>query len=442
MTVTAPRAGLREGAPPFASPAPVTLALWSVLLYLPFVWLGYGTDIDITNVLRSGASILDGDYRYSRPPGAFPHELTTGLLDRLGGSILVNVGSVAAAVVTLVMLARIVEREHGPRAGRIAVVLAATQPWFWVTATSLGDYLYALALFLTGVDAARRDARVVAGLAFGLAIGFRAATALLVVSWLLAELTGGLRWLDERGRRRLFVTGSVAVVVGIACFVPPWLSVGRTAQFLENQLRTGDVTVMIARWGVKNVAFFGAVTIVLLLVRLPVLLAPLQRFRALVLVRFAVFAAVAIEALYLRFPWKPAHLLPVALCLAILVAVSDRSTTRFVGALVGAQLLLAVVSFSVAEPDVADAATDGRFAPGITRGVVVNDVLCRFQEDFDVEFEGDWPDLATPEADYAAVGAFACQARSWRAGEGPSLLETSSALEIRSSWVDLERRAP
>ena len=41
--------------------SPVQVALFAALLYLPFVGLGYGTDIDITNIRRSGALILDGE---------------------------------------------------------------------------------------------------------------------------------------------------------------------------------------------------------------------------------------------------------------------------------------------------------------------------------------------------------------------------------------------
>jgi hypothetical protein len=404
------------------SVSPRTLAVLAGVLYLPFVGLGYGTDIDITNIRRSGETILAGDYRYSRPPGAFPHEAITGVLDRLGGHALVNLGSVVAAVIVLVTLAHLVERRHGARAGRIAVAVVATQPWFWVAATSLGDYAYALAALLLGIDAAQRDRRLLAGIAFGTAVGFRSATALLVAAYLLAEVTGGSID-DEEGStgpartdrwRAVAVTGAVAGVLGAAWFVPSWLSVGRTARFLENQLRAGDLFVMVGRWGVKNLAFLGVLTLVLLLARLPVLVAALGRFRELVLIRFAVYAAVVTELLYLRFPWKPVHLLPVAVCLAILVALSPRTTNRFVVALVASQVVLAFVSVSVARPDVVDAATSGRLAPSITSGVVLNDIDCRL----DPPFDGTWPDLDTPAADYAGVRIFQCQARSWRAGAG------------------------
>ncbi|MDE0802584.1 MAG: hypothetical protein OSA99_04595 [Acidimicrobiales bacterium] len=401
------------------TPSPTRLALYSAVLYLPFVGLGYGTDIDITNILRSGTSIFRGEYRYSRPPGAFAHELITGVLDRFGGAVLVNLGSVAAAVLALVALGQVIERNHGARAGRIAVIVMATQPWFWVAATSLGDYTYALAFVLVGIHAAQRDHRVIAGLAFAVSIGFRSGAALLGAAYLLAEVSGGGDLDDDEPSARRWqaalTTGAVTVVVGLSFFVPPWLSVGRTAQFLQNQFQRGDLVVMVARWGVKNVAFFGLVTLVVLVVRSPTLLQPLRRFSELVLVRFAVYAAVATELLFLRFPWKPVHLLPMALCLALLLAVGGASN-RLVGVIVASQLLLALVSVSIAEPDVADAASSGHFEPGLTRGVVANEIRCRLDQDFD----GDWPSLHTPAADFAAVEAFVCQARSWRAGEGPS----------------------
>ena len=393
--------------------SPVQVALLAGLLYVPFVGLGYGTDIDITNIRRAGARILDGEYRVSRPPGAFPHELVTGVLDRIGGPTAVAIGSAVAAVCALVLLARIVDDAYGARAGRIAVAVVATQPWFWVTATSLGDYPYTLALVLLGVALARRDARVGAGLAFGLAIGFRSTSALLLGAYLVAELTG--RRVDEAPRpwRRVLVTAMTAVVVGALSYIPPWLSTGRSAEFLQNQFEAGSVAVMAARWGVKNVAFFGVVAVVVLVVRAPVVLRVAERIAADVLVRFALLGAVATEALFLRFPWKPVHLLPMIVFLGVLLAANPRVSGRLVGAVVAAQLLLALVSVSLAEPDVADAATSGRFAPGVTRGVVLNELQCR--TDY-----GDWPDLGSIDAEYAAVAAFACQARSWRAGQGPS----------------------
>jgi hypothetical protein len=399
------------------------LALLSGLLYLPFTVLGYGTDVDITNVLRSGESLLDGDYRYSRPPGALPYEGLVGVLDRLGGPTAVNLASAAMAVALLVLLARLVSEELGERRARIAVVVVATQPWFWLAATSLGDYVFALGLLLAGVLAARHDRRVLAGLAFATAIAFRSSTAFLVWAYLLAEmigsrggLTGAVRPAPPSRWRDAVVTGVVTAAAGLLWFVPSWLSVGRTSAFLVNEFETTGFVAMVGRWGVKNIAFFGVFSIVVLVVLLPVLLAGLRLARTSLLVRFSLLVALAAEVLFLRFPWKPVHLLPVLLCLAVVLAASPRTRRWHVGALVASQVLLAFVSVTVAEPDITNAATTGRLNLGTAWGVVVNDLDCRIEPPYG---EGGWPDLDTPAADYAAIDVFTCQARSWRPGGIP-----------------------
>lgn len=420
------------GSPPVLEEAPdgrwwaltsQRLALLSGLLYLPFTMLGYGTDVDVTNVLRSGESLLDGRYRYSRPPGALPYEALVGVLDRVGGPTAVNLASVAMAVGLLSLLARLVSDELGERRARIAVVVVATQPWFWLAATSLGDYVFALGLLLAGVLAARHDRRVLAGLAFATAVAFRSSTAFLVWAYLFAELIGSRGGLEGRVRPAprsrwiaAGVTGIVTAAGAVLWFVPSWLSVGRTGAFLVNEFETTGFFAMVGRWGVKNIAFFGVFGIVVLLVLLPTLVAGIRLARTSLLVRFTLLVALAAEVLFLRFPWKPVHLLPVLLCLAVVLAASPRTRAWQVGALVTSQVLLAFVSITVAEPDITNAATTGRLHLGTAWGVVVNDLDCRIEPPYG---EGGWPDLDTPAADYAAIDVFTCQARSWRPGGIP-----------------------
>ena len=157
------------------------------LVYLPFTLLGYGTDIDVANVLRAGHAWLDdGDYELSRGPGAAVHELATAALDEIGGTVAVNLASVGFAVLALWSVLALCRRD-GSRWGAWVVVVLATNPWFWIAATSLGDFMWALGLVLAGALAAQRDRRVAAGLLFGLSIGCRASSVLLVIAWLLAE---------------------------------------------------------------------------------------------------------------------------------------------------------------------------------------------------------------------------------------------------------------
>lgn len=415
----------RDTSPALAWPALTSrrLALLAGALYVPFTAFGYGTDVDITNVLRSGESLMDGNYRYSRPPGALPYEALVGVLDRFGGSVAVSLASAVAAVLLLVLLARVVAEELGEGRARAAVVVVATQPWFWIASTSLGDYVFALAVFLAGLLAARHDRRVLAGLAFATAIAFRSSTAFLVWALLLAELVGsrhGLEGIPRPAPRRRWgdaaITGGVTAAAGLVWFVPSWLSVGRTRAFLVNEFETTGFVAMVGRWGVKNIAFLGVPGLVVLAVLAPVLLAALRLARTSVLVRFAVLAAVVVELLFLRFPWKLVHLLPVLVCLAVILAASPRLRPWHVAVLVASQVVLAFASITVAEPDVTNAATSGRLHLGVEWGVVVNDLDCRLDPPHG---DGGWPDLDTPAADYAAIDAFTCQARSWRPGGIP-----------------------
>ena len=171
-----------------ARPGPVVGVC--VLVYLPFALLGYGTDLDVPNVLRAGRSwVDDGVYQMSRGPGATVHELSVGVLDRVGGSVLVNLASVAFAALALWSVHVLVRRDGG-RWPAWSVLVLASNPWFWIAATSLGDFVWALGLVLAGAVFASRDRRLVAGVLFGLAIGCRASSVLLVLAWFVAELIG------------------------------------------------------------------------------------------------------------------------------------------------------------------------------------------------------------------------------------------------------------
>lgn len=379
------------------------------LAYLPFTLLGYGTDIDVANVLRAGRSWLDhGDYELSRGPGAAVQELATAALDRVGGSVLVNLASVAFAALALWAVHELVRRDGG-RWPTWATVVLATNPWFWIAATSMGDFVWALALALAGAAAAQRDRRVVAGLLFGLATGCRASTVLLVIAWLIAERSGTSS--SRVGSRAVAVTAGTALAVGVLCFVPPWLDAGRTLAFLDNELAFAGVGAHLGRWVVKNVAVIGVLAGVVLVVGLRQALGTLVRWRASTIVRFAVISIVLSELLYFRFPFKPLHLLPVVAGVALLIGASPVVTHRWFAALVTAQLVGGLVGTTLAAPDVEDAAQSGSIELGITAGPLLTDVRCRLDD----RERGPWPDPGSDAATQRAADNASCQNATWRA---------------------------
>ena len=214
-------------------------------VYLPFTLLGFGTDVDVPNVLRSGRALLDdGRYEMSRGPGAVVHEVATGVLDRVGGSVLVNLASVGFALLALWCVQALLRAESA-RWPVLAMLVLASNPWFWIAATSLGDFTWALGLGLAGAVVSGRGRPIPAGVLFALAIGCRASSVLLVLAWLVAQRTGD-------GERRppmaeTVRTAGVALALGALFFVPPWLAADRTADFLDNQLDFAGFGVHLGR---------------------------------------------------------------------------------------------------------------------------------------------------------------------------------------------------
>ena len=211
-------------------------------------------------------------------------------------------------------------------------------------------------------------------------------------------------------RGAILRTGTVAAVFGAAMFVPAWLDFDRRFEFLQNQFEVISFGVLAGRWAVKNVAFLGVPVLVVLVLRGPVVLAAIRRFRSDVLVRFAIFMAVATELLFLRLPFKPLHLLPVVVALALLLAASPTRPRGTTASVLVAYAVFAVVSVQVAAPDRPHAASDARFAPAITWGVVANEIDCRVNP----PFRSSWPDLDTDASEFMALEVFDCQSRSWR----------------------------
>ena len=393
--------------------------IWIVLAvcaaaYLPFTLLGSGTDIDVANVLRAGHTWLeDGTYELSRKPGAFVHEVATAALDRLGGSVLVNLASVGFALLAVWSVYRLVRADGARWPGWAALAMAAN-PWFWQAATSLGDFVWALGLVLAGALAASRDRRLLAAVLFGLSIGVRLSTVLVVVAWLVAERSG------DRAQRASWGatlrTAGLTAVVGAACFIPPWLQVDRSFDFLDSGLEFAGWGLSAGRWAVKNAAVLGIPAGIVMVIGIPKILGAFARWRVSTVVRFALLAAVASELLFFRLPLKPVHLLPVVAAVALLAGASPRVGRVLLIALVAAQLVGGVVGTTIGAPDVPHAATTGRLDLRLTEGPLLNMLECRHDD----RERGPWPDpTGAPwqlaAAHRRAMANFDCQSETWRA---------------------------
>jgi len=355
----------------------VVLALAAVL-YVPFIGLGFGTDVDSYHVVEAGERIVGGlPYEHSREPGFLVHEVATGVLDWLGGSVLTNLGSVAMALVALGSFLALCRRLRVPHPSLLGLTLAV-HPLFWVSATSTMDYVWALGFGLAGGVLLWDRRWGWAGLFFGLAIGSRITSVLLV-----GVLAGAVFWKRAKDRRRVLWSLGLGLGLGALCFVPTLVQYGGTLGFLvpvgAEEQAGWSWAERLGRFGYKNIYVWGlpaAFVLVGILGRAAIARSAPWRSRAAALGLAAAGIGVY-EALYLRYPLEPEYLLP--LVPFVLIGAGLLVGRRWLVALFVAVLLYNVVSINLARPDRPNHAQSVEFGVWVESGHLVTDVRQRLR---------------------------------------------------------------
>jgi hypothetical protein len=383
----APRTALTERA----------LVLVTAAVTLPILWLGYGTDLDIGDVLEAGERIRNLDYAPSRNPGVPVVETIFAVLDPIGGHILVNLATAGALAATVVGISRLV-RAWGHDNGDLVALAFLASPMVIISGTQTADFVCSLAFFVWAALAHLRDRPVLAGALFALSIGSRSSAVLLVAAFLVAD-----GW-DAARRRRCLTTAAVALPGAALLYVPAWLSFDRTFAFLIATEGWRGFGNNLGRFLLKNYAVAGLPLVAVVAVAVPALVRSLRRWGDDPLVRFGVLGLLVTEALFFRVPWKPAHLLPCLMSLGLWVAASDRNRRSYLWLLVGAAAINGIVAFRPLTTDNPDASESGTFDPALTAGWVLNEVDCR------AEFMHEPPRLES--------GAWACTLEPMRGPRG------------------------
>src|SRR5262245_10922686 len=122
----APDAATGDAAPPTGGFSDLTLVVVTAVLTLPILWMGYGTDIDVTDVIRTAAGIRHGTYHPSRTPGVPVFEGIAAVLDPIGGHLLLNLATAAAGAAAVVGIARLVRAWGHANADLLALAFLAS----------------------------------------------------------------------------------------------------------------------------------------------------------------------------------------------------------------------------------------------------------------------------------------------------------------------------
>ena len=246
--------------------ADLLLVALMLALYTPLIFLGYGSDEDTYLVLDSGRELIDHQtYRPSRNPGYLLFESMTGVLARVGGSVLCNAATLAAGTAAVLWFLGVCRELEVPRRHLLGV-LFILHPVAWVAATSTMDYAWALALLLGGLLCVIRRAYLAAGFILGLAIAMRS------TSFVAAGLVLTFALVARREEwRKILLAGTIAAVLGGLLYVPSWRHAGYTLSFLKPMIGEADFWTpkLAGRFLYKNVYFWGLLGSMML----PVLLA-------------------------------------------------------------------------------------------------------------------------------------------------------------------------
>jgi hypothetical protein len=176
------------------------------------------------------------------------------------------------------------------------------------------------------------------------------------------------------------VLAAVTSAVGLALFVPAFLSADSSLAFAQNDVPSSSLPVQAGRFLAKDLYLIGPLAAVVLLLCLPAVARALGRWRGDWLVRVGLVTVVISQLLFLRFPWKVGHALPTLVGLALVLARALGDRPRLLAALVAAQLLSGAVSVQLLAPDTPNAATGGRLTFAPRWGVLVVDTQCRLDD--------------------------------------------------------------
>src|SRR3546814_11872927 len=107
-------------------------------------------------------------------------------------------------------------------------------------------------------------------------------------------------WSSDVCSSDLLRTAAVAGVVGLLCFVPPWLQADRTLQFLDSGLGFEGFGINAGRWAVKNAVVIGIPAGIVMIIGIQRILGEGARGTVSVVVRVELMTRVVSELILLR----------------------------------------------------------------------------------------------------------------------------------------------
>ena len=278
------------------------LAVIYVASRVPWLDLGYGTDPDAWRVALSAHHLWSAnEYFPSRLPGSPLHEFVTAAVIKQGW-VWTNLSTLLISLAGVYLFARVARELELPHRGVLTLAFAFA-PFLWINSVMTIDYMWALTFLLAAYLALLRREPTLAGVALGIAAGFRLTSLAMLLPFLL------LLW--RSGRRDEFLTlARTSMTVTLLVYIPVLTVYG--IKFLNFYDQSVSAGVVIRQLGKDGLGVIGALAV------LAALALSFQRLRRLpgdllrdphVLTWSAV--VVVFFLLYGRLPHEVAFLIPV-----------------------------------------------------------------------------------------------------------------------------------
>jgi len=357
-----------------ADRARLALLATVAILYLPFIFMGPGSDADSFRVLNSGATLLWHHlYIPSRPPGCFPYEALTGILFAFGGTVATDLATLGMSIALLASFLGVCEHFEVPHRLLLGATMAI-HPIYCASSTSTIDFIWALGWFFIGFSLLLKPRYLAAAAMLGLAVGIRLTSVLLVAPLLIWELAKKPRDL------RMWFAAVLATAIGIACYVPAFLHAGDSMSFLTYYVGDWSIAEYAGRFIYKNIYFWGLPAAMFFVAISPTLVRGLsladRKYSGLIIV--SVIIVVAFEALFLKLPVQRAYLLPILPFALILFAIAFRDR-RILIAIAILIFSFDFVNLNIAKPDLRDHAARATIGLFVEAGYLFDDAARRVE---------------------------------------------------------------
>lgn len=301
---------------------PAALLAIALLCYAPWITWGYGAASDSWRIAETGRLFMaTGVYTPSRYPGFPVHEIPAALLAHLGGSALSNAGTAVMALVGAYAFLRVTAYHALPH--RTLLVLALIlNPVYWTSATYTIDYVWSLALLLTGFALVCQRRYAWGGVVLGLATGSRVSSFAFALTLLAYQAVRA-----KPDRPQIARSAVIAGIIGALAYASTiqrygvlrlyfgdWNGFDYLANFVYGNLMLVGPQAMIA-------SVFAAPALAL---GRPGPLDPEWR-------RLACFCVVIVagyETLFLWAPIQVGYLLPALPCLLVILGIVLRDRRR------------------------------------------------------------------------------------------------------------------